>query len=565
MIMNQNKHLAALPLGGVGLIGSNMMVYDCDGDLIVVDAGVTFPDDTTPGVDVVLPDTRFLRQHAKQIKALFITHAHEDHIGAVGYLWDDFAGATVYASPLSVLVLQGKLDELGIRPAKGQIVTVQPRETYQAGKFAVEYVPVTHSIPESFALAITTHYGTIVHTADYKFDAEAPFRQMTDETRLAEIGKAGVLAVLGDSTNALSEKSAGSEGPVIKHLTKLVQQAEGRVFFAAFASHFGRTFQIALAASKAGRKICFLGRTINKMVSHAKVLGYWPQELTNWVVEPDEAAGLPPEKVFIFASGTQGEGGSSLTRLSQGSDVRGLRLKEGDTVILSSRMIPGNERGIFNVINGLYSLKVNVISEQNDDDIHVSGHGGRPDIARMYKLLNPTYVIPVHGEERHLHGHADLATKLGHTPLAFVSGRKLVLAEDGQKPGFKPYSTQHQYPVGFNYVDGLSILEHDPLVLRERRKLGFEGLVVGALPFRGQKLAGTLSLTTRGVLDEVAQAGILKRAAQKAMQALEAVFPDGRIDDRTRAADVLTQALRRSFKIERGKQPTIVLQWVDVQ
>lgn len=581
---NKQKHLAALPLGGVGIIGTNMMVYDCDGDLIVVDAGVSFPDETAPGTDVIVPDTRFLREHAKQIKAVFITHAHEDHIGAVGYLWDDFAGAPVYASPLSQMVIQTKLQELGIQPKKGQLRTTTVREEYVAGNFRVEFVPVSHSVPEAFALAIRTHYGTIVHTGDYKFDDKAPFGQITDETRLAEIGKEGVLAVFGDSTNVLNPNATGSEGPVLEHLTQLITEAKGRVFFAAFASHFGRTFEVAKVAVKNGRKVCFLGRTINKFIAHSKVLGYWPKELNNWVVDAEEISGLPAEKVFVFASGTQGESASSFTRLSQGADVRGIKIRAGDTVIMSSKMIPGNEKGILGVINGYSMLGANIITEITDKKTHVSGHPGAPDVKRMYKHLKPTYVIPVHGEPMMLKGHAELAKAEGYQPAQLKAGHKLVLAEpvreakpdaeakegkegkDKAPKAFRPYLTQKTYPHGFNYIDGLNILENDPLILKERKKLGYEGLVVAALAVRtttGEWL-GEVSLTTRGLLDEVLQADIMTGAVSKTTQALEAVFNDGRIDDRTRAAEVISQTLRRHFKHERGKQPSAVVQFVDV-
>ncbi|NBV54615.1 MAG: ribonuclease J [Proteobacteria bacterium] len=571
--MSKVKQLAAMPLGGVGIIGTNMMVYECNGDLIVVDAGVSFPDEQAPGVDVIVPDTRFLREHAKQIKAIFITHAHEDHIGAVGYLWDDFAGAPVHASPLATLVVQDKLRELGIQPKKGQLVTTTIREKYEAGCFKVEYVPVSHSVPESFALSIETPYGRIVHTGDYKFDDQPPFGQVTDEKRFAEIGAEGVLAVFGDSTNCLNDKESGSEAPVLEHLTKLVTEAKGRVFFAAFASHFGRTFAVAKVAAAHGRKVCFLGRTINKFIGHAKQLDYWPKELNNWVVDAEEAAGLPAEKVFVFASGTQGEGGSSLTRLSQGADVRGLKLRQGDTVILSSRMIPGNERAVLNVINGLSNLGVKVISELNDRAVHVSGHPGRPEVIRMYGHLKPKYVIPVHGEPYHLRAHADLAQSLGHIPLRLKAGHKLVLAEAPKEEGdttlkapFKPHVSQHSYPHGFNYIDGLNILENDPLVLKERKRIGYDGLVVAALAVnaRSGEWVSEVSLSTRGLLDEVLQADIMKGAVAKTTQALEAVFPSGQIDDRVRAAEVMSQTLRRHFKHERGKQPSVVVQVVEV-
>lgn len=558
----KTKQLAALALGGVGHIGTNMMVYECNGELIVVDAGVSFPDASTPGVDIIIPDTRFLRDHAKQIKAVFITHAHEDHIGAVGYCWDDFAGAPIYASPLAAMVVQGKLSELGIKPKQGQVVVVETGSQYQVGAFSVEYVPVSHSVPESFALAIRTPYGTVMHTGDYKFDEAAPYGQKTDVKRLAEIGNEGVLAAFGDSTNSLKMDESGSEAPVQAHIQTLIDNTQGRIFFAAFASHFGRSFAIAAHAAKNGRKVCFLGRTINKFMGCAKQLGYLPAELQNMVVDAEEAAGLPDGKVFIFASGTQGEGGSSLTRLSQGTDVRGIRLKAGDTVIMSSRMIPGNERGILDVINGLYSLDVNVISELNDRETHVSGHGGRPEIERMYSLIKPKYVVPVHGESLHLRTHEQFAKSLGYTPLRLVAGHKLVLAGEGVEAA---HTSTHLYPHGYNYIDGLNILENDPLILRERKAIGFNGIVAVALPVRKNgQIAGPVSLTTRGIIDEVKQAAIIKQTKTKTMQALEAVFRDKRIDDLKQAADIIDHTVRRTFKAERGKAPKVMVNFVEV-
>jgi ribonuclease J len=559
----KTKQLAALALGGVGHIGTNMMVYECNGEYIVVDAGVSFPDESTPGVDLVIPDTKFLRDHAKQIKAVFITHAHEDHIGAIGYCWDDFGGAPVYASPLTAMVIQGKLQELGIKPTTGQIVVTQVREQYTVGNFSVEYIPVSHSVPESFALAIRTPHGTVVHTGDYKFDDHAPYGQKTDAARFAEIGAEGVLAVLGDSTNILKLDDSGSEGPVLEHLEKLITNTKGRIIFAAFASHFGRSFAVAALAAAQGRKVCFLGRTINKFMTCAKQLGYWPAGLQNMVVDAEEISGLPADKVFIFASGTQGEGGSSLTRLSQGADVRGIKLRAGDTVIMSSRMIPGNERGILNVINGLNMLDVNVISELNDREIHVSGHGGRPEIERMYGLLKPRYVVPVHGEPLHLRAHEAFAKTKGYTPLRLKPGYKLVLAGEGVEAA---HTATHVYPHGFNYIDGLNILDNDPLILRERKAIGFNGLVSAALPLRKNgQIAGSLSLSTRGLIDEVKQQKLLQTARNKAMQTLETIFPDRRIDNKQQAAEAITKALRHTFKMERGKTPSIVINLVEVQ
>ncbi|HEX2858929.1 MAG TPA: ribonuclease J [Alphaproteobacteria bacterium] len=557
------KQLAALPLGGVGEIGMNMMLYECDGDYIVVDTGVSFGDERSPGVNILVPDTRYIRDHVAKgghLKGVFITHAHEDHIGGIGYLWDDFAGAPVYVSPFARKSLEAKLQELGITPAKGQVITVEPRKQYQAGGFSVEYVMVAHSIPECFALAIRSPHGTIVHTADYKFDDEPPFGHKTDEKRLAEIGNEGVLAVFGDSTNAMKQTPSGSEGPLAKNLAKYIKAAPNRIFFAAFASNIGRILMVAQTAAECGRKVCFLGRTVNKMLGFAKELGYQPQGLANWMVSPDELKNMPRDKVLIFASGTQGEIEASLTRLAAGQEVRGLRIAKGDTVIMSSKMIPGNERGILNVINNLYTLGADVMSELTHDDIHVSGHASRPEIEKMYGLLKPQYVIPVHGEAAHLFTHGEIAKSMGIKHLSISNGKKLVLGPD------EPHTQQHAYPHGVNYIDGLHILDHDTTLIKERRKMANEGMVSVSLAVKGanKEWVSDLAISTRGVIDERAQGALLKKATNAALKAMEVAFPDGIIDDRYRAADVITQTVKRAFKLDRGKQPTIMVQVVEV-
>lgn len=561
--MSKN-HLAALPLGGVGEIGHNMMVYECNGDMIVVDAGVSFGDETEPGVDIIVPDTRYLREHAKAIKGIFITHGHEDHIGAVGYLWDDFADAKVYVTPFARQIVLGKLAELGINPGKGQIVTVKPGSVLKpSNNFEVEFVAVAHSVPECFALAIKTPYGTIVHTGDYKFDDAAYFGHVTDVKRFKEIGKEGVLAVFGDSTNAFKHTESLSEKDILPHIEELIKNAERRVFFASFASNIGRILTVAQMAAKYDRKVCFLGRTVNKMVKHCRDLGYFPKEIANHIVEAEDLKGLKPEKTLVFASGTQGEGGASLTRLAQGMNVRGLTMEKGDTVILSSKMIPGNERGILDVINGIYMRGALLRSELNDQRVHVSGHGGRPDMKRMYEMLKPTFVVPVHGEPSMLLEHRNFANELGYKGVNVFNGQKLVLAEEKQDGKEKaPYVQKHAYPHGKNYIDGLNILENDPVILKERRKLSYDGVVSAAIAVRQDngEWNGDVSLTTRGIIDEALQGDVLQAAQNACVDALERVFANGRIDDYERAGDVVTQTLRRAFKLHRGKNPTIMVQ-----
>ncbi|MFZ2587688.1 MAG: ribonuclease J [Alphaproteobacteria bacterium] len=561
--MTKTNHIAALALGGIGRIGMNMMVYECNGQYIVVDAGVSFGDDSTPGVDIIIPDTKFLREHGKNIKAVFITHAHEDHIGGIGYLWDDFGGAPVYATPFARLSMEGKLREMGIKPQKGQVNTAHVGEVIEVGPFKVEYVAVSHSIPEACGLAIGTPYGTVVHTADYKFDDQALLNWPTNEKRWAEIGKQGVLAAFGDSTGIFASKENVSEAEVLKHLDMLIGQAKHKVFFASFASHVGRALAVAELAAKHGRKTCFLGRTINKMTGWAKELNFYPNSLKGWVIDAEEAAKLPANKVLVFASGTQGETEASLSRLANGTEVRGIRVTEGDSVILSSRMIAGNEKAIMTVINGLYSLGATMFTQINDKKTHVSGHASRPEIQRMYGLLKPRYVVPVHGETSHLMEHAKWAKEWGYTPLAIKPGYKLVLAGEGVE---KAFTQTHVHPHGYNYVDGLFILGNDPLPIKERRKLSFDGVVSAAIAIRksnGEWL-GDVNISTRGLIDEQKQKAMITKASALCAKALETVFPDGLVDNTAQAGEVLSATLRKLFKQERGKSPSVLVQVVEI-
>lgn len=562
---NKKQHLAALALGGVGKIGQNMMVYECNGDFIVVDAGQSFGDESTPGVESIIPDTKFLRDHAKHIKAVFITHGHEDHIGGIAYLWDDFAGAKVYASPLTKLAIDNKLAELGIKPAKGQIVSVKVGERIAAGQnFSVEYIPVAHSILEAFGLAIRTPYGTIAHTGDYKFDGGAPFGQETDEAKWGALGKEGVLAVFGDSTNIFKQDPSGSEADVAKHLETLISGAKQRIFFAAFASHAGRAITIAKIAKKYGRQVCFMGRTINKMMGYCKEVGYFPAELKGWIVEAEEAAHLPADKVLIFASGTQGETAASLSRMATGQVVRGMRITQGDTVILSSRMIPGNEKPILTVINGLYAIGAEVFSEINDRDVHVSGHASQPEIKKMYSLIKPRYVVPVHGEPMHLLEHRRVADAWGYHGMLMKPGHKLVLAN---VQGDDAFIDPHAYHVGANYVDGLNILNNECLPVKERRKMAYDGVVaVGmAVSRRNKEWLGDLTITTKGLIDEQLQKALLDKANAACVKVLEKAFPDAIIDDLNMAREAISQSIRKTFKTERGKTPTVLVNVVEIE
>jgi ribonuclease J len=559
--MSKNKskaRLAALPLGGVGEIGRNMMVYECDDEMIIVDAGVSFADDNAPGVDIVLPDTQYLRQHADKIRGVFITHAHEDHIGAMGYLWEELA-VPVHVSPFAKKALANKLSQLGYKPGK-RVVEVQEGQRYDVGRFSVEYIAVTHSILEAFSLAIHTPHGTIVHTGDYKFDEQPVLGAVSNLKRFKALGQEGVLAMVGDSTGAFVPGHAGSESTLVPQLNKILQQTEQALFFTSFASNTGRMIKMIELAVGQGRKVCLLGRTAQNMVSYAKELGYFPGSLTNHLITVEEAAGTPRNKLMVVASGTQGEPNASLTRLSQGANIKGLRVKEGDVVLLSSKMIPGNERKILDVLNNLVKLGASIVTEDMDA-VHVSGHGGQADMQKMYEMLKPQILVPVHGEEAHLVEQGRWAKSCGiQTVLQVRNGQKAVLGPEA------PHVMQAGFPHGVNYVDGFNILDDDIWVVHERRKISYNGIVIVALAI-GQETRELMAdpvVHSRGLIDPTLQGELHEEAQQAASQVLATLFPDQRVDDLVQAEEAIKKVVGRIFREQRGKKPVIVVQVVEV-
>lgn len=561
--MAKKQHgLTALPLGGLGEIGMNMMVYECDGEMIIADIGMTLPNFATePGADLVIPDITYVRERIKRLKGIFITHAHEDHIGGLQYVWDDLPDAPVFVTPFARCVLEHKLSEMGITDFEDRLVTVNYGDKVDAGCFNVEYVEVTHSTLESSSLILRTPHGIVVHTGDYKLDNNPGFGNKSNVKRLKEVGDEGVLAMLADSTNIFVEGNAGSEGDMLDRLDDRIGGIKGRIFFATFSSNVGRLIKIIELAAKHGRKVCCLSRSTINMVNFAKDSGYFPKNLENTLVEVDQASGMKPSKVLVLASGTQGETNSALSSLALGRVVKGLTLGAKDTVIMSSRFIPGNERTIYNLINNLLKTGANVITD-NKGDIHVSGHGGRAETKEMYALLRPQIAVPVHGEYAHLLEHSKFAKEIGvPTQLLITNGKKVYLGPDA------PHVVEKENPVwGRNYIDGLNILDDDAYILTDRRKMAFEGLahVVQVVESATQKMVGYPIVKTKGVIDEDLQRDVLDEASQEAGIALDKLCADGVIENRKQAEDVMRQAVRRTFGRMRKRKPVTIATIVEI-
>ncbi|HKD22698.1 MAG TPA: ribonuclease J [Rhizomicrobium sp.] len=494
---HRDDELVLLPLGGAGEIGMNFNVYGYgppdEREWIIVDCGVLFGrEGPTPGIDLIMPDIRFLTEFKENIRGLVLTHAHEDHIGAVPYLWPELE-CPIYATPFTARLLEDKLFEAGLQNrVRPNIVPLGGR--IELGPFAIELVSITHSIPEPNALGIRTPLGTVVHTGDWKLDPDPLLGEVTDENRLRALGDAGVLALVCDSTNALVAGESGSEARVEQSLSDLIGTLKGRVAVTAFASNAARLGSIARAAKRHRRQIALVGRAMHRIVSAARDTGYlddFPATL-----DEAEAAQLPPSRVLYLCTGSQGEPRAALARIASG-DHPNVSLGPGDTVIFSSRIIPGNELAIFDIQNKLAALGVEVLTER-DHFVHVSGHPAREELAHMYRLVRPRIAVPVHGELRHMTEHARLARSL-QVPEAVVitNGQMLRLA-----PG--PAKIIDETPAGRVYLDGKVLVDESHDHVRERRALGFAGVIAITIVFDGKgRVVAEAAILLEGIPDAV--------------------------------------------------------------
>ena len=470
--------LVFLPFGGVGEIGMNLALYGYgprhNRTWIVVDFGVAFAHADLPGVDLVFPDIAWLEEHRTSIAGILITHAHEDHFGALIDLWPRLR-LPVYATAFTAHLLAAKLaSEPGSELVPINQVRAGDRVTL--GPFEVEYINVAHSIPESNALAIRTPLGTVIHTGDWKLDDAPAVGAPTDAMRLMEIGTEGVLALICDSTNAVREGRSASEAEVARELTDIVRTAKGRVAFTTFASNVGRIKSIAAAAQAAGRQVVLSGRALRRSVDVATELG-----MLDWVapfLDEEAFQHLPRERVVVILTGSQGEPRASLARVARGDHPR-IELSAGDTLVFSARAIPGNEMEIIRIINALTARHVDVITDR-DRLVHVSGHPRRGELTDMYAWTRPQIAVPVHGEPQHLAAHAELARELGvPTVIEALNGMVVRLAPD-------PAGQIGEVETGRLYKDGRIIGDFDSIGVAERRRLSFSGHVVVALTIDGK-------------------------------------------------------------------------------
>jgi len=460
--------LAFLPLGGTGEIGMNLNLYRCNGKWLAIDCGIGFGGSELPEVDVMMADPGYIAERRDRLLGLVITHAHEDHIGAVAHLWPQLR-CPVYATPFAAAVLRRKLTEVGLQN-QVKVIVVPTGGTIDLAPFSLQFIRMAHSIPEAQAVAITTPYGIVLHTGDWKLDPTPLVGPPTDEAALSALGDKGVLAMVCDSTNAMVEGHSGSEDDVRISLSALIRQIRGRVAITCFASNVARMQSIALAAQDCGRSVAIVGRSLRNIEAAARECGYL-KNVPDFLGEND-VDDVPDDNMLILVTGSQGEPRSALARIAMDTHPR-VALGEGDTVIFSSRMIPGNERAIGTVQDNLVRRGVHLMTD-SDHLVHVSGHPARDELRRMYKLVRPKYAVPVHGEWRHLQAHSDLAEEAGIAPILMEDGDILTLA-----PG--RVEVTGSAPVGRLVLDANRLVPLNGEVLAARRRMLFNGVILGSV------------------------------------------------------------------------------------
>jgi ribonuclease J len=536
-------------LGGVGEVGRNMAALDMDGRILLIDAGLSFPEVEMPGIDLVLPDFQFLRDNHDRVHAVVLTHGHEDHVGCLPYLLREFS-LPIYGTKLTLALLEGKLEEHRVRD-RADFHVVEPGEEIRTGPFTFRFHRVSHSIPDGCAIAIDLPAGILLHSGDFKLDSTPIDGRFTDLQGIAEEARRGVHLFLSDSTNAEDPGATASERTVGPVLRDIVRDAKRLVVVACFASHIHRIQQVANAALASKRKIAFLGRSMHQAVNAARSLGYLiiPDEE---IVLIEEVESMDPAKVVVCSTGSQGEPLSALS-LMAAHEHKWIKLQPGDTVVLSSSVIPGNETAIHRTLDGLYRTGADVIHVPISP-VHVSGHAAAEELKFMLSLVRPRWFIPVHGELRHLAHHARLARDVGVAP------DRILVVEDGDTVEVgETLRRGERVQAGRIYVDGIGIGDVGEVVLRDRRKLAGDGIVVVVVSIdahSGEVLAGP-DVINRGFVFEEASDHILEEARHRTLLALKECAAQ-QVRDLSILREHMRVALRRYFFETTQRKPIIV-------
>ena len=546
--MNPNA-LRVVPLGGLGDIGRNMLALEAGGEIVVIDGGILFPEEGMPGIDFVLPDITYLVENKKRVKAILITHGHEDHIGALPYVLPEL-DVPVYCSRLTHGLITVKLREHGkLREAKLNVV--EPYSPFKVGRFRVEFFRVCHSIPDAMGIAVITPQGLVVHTGDFKIDHTPVDGHPTDLSALAELTRDGVLLMLSDSTYAEVEGYTPSEQVVGEALDRVIGQAEGRVMVASFASQISRMQQVIDAAVSHGRKVTVVGRSMSGNLNMALKMGYLTAP-AGTIVPLKDASRLPHEQVVILATGSQGEPTSALVRIANG-EHQDIEIIPGDTVVVSASPIPGNETLVARTIDNLFRQGAKVL-HSGIAMVHVHGHASIEELKMMINLVRPKYFVPIHGEYRHLVAHAGLAQSLG------IPSSNTFVLEDGDVLELtdKGGSIVDQVPAGHVFMDGKVKWRTDSAVLKERTRLGRDGVVVVGVTIDGRtgEIRGEPEATSSGFTDSSESDQIFELVARKVRDNLGQPQSQGLKLDRAKSR--IKEIVSETILSETGKRPTVV-------
>ncbi|MBT7571723.1 MAG: ribonuclease J [Rhodospirillaceae bacterium] len=552
----QDDELLFVPLGGAEEIGMNFNLYGFgppdEHDWLIIDLGITFGDDTTPSIDVILPDPQFIEDRLKQLAGIVLTHGHEDHLGAVPYLWGRLR-CPVYATPFTAALLRRKL-EADKQPAPVEIIEIPLKGKFSVGPFELELITLTHSMPEPNAVVLRTPLGNIFHTGDWKFDPDPVIGEASDQVTLKALGDEGVLAAIGDSTNVFVEGVSGSEAALLDRLTTVIGRCNGKVAVACFASNVARLKTIFQAASANGRAVALVGRSLWRINAAARETGYLT--VLPEFLEPEKMAAMDDSEILYICTGSQGEPRAALTRIAA-DDHRSVKLGEGDTVIFSSRIIPGNELAIGRLHNSLIRQGADVISE-NDEDIHVSGHPARGELTEMYQLVRPQILIPVHGEQRHLKKHAELGAECQVPDSVLVENGSVVRIAPGKA------AIIDQAPVGRLALDGGRLVPLDGQVVRERTRVLHNGSAVFTLIVDGDGgMAAPPQLTMLGLADDDEAPYVLQQLTEEAKAAIAEMSQADRRDD-AEIGEMTRRAVRRHLRDTFHKRPLTTVHVVRV-
>ena len=518
------EKLKIIPLGGLDEIGKNMTVYECGGEIIVVDCGMAFPGDDMYGVDIVLPDVTYLKANAEKIRGLILTHGHEDHIGAIPYVLNQ-VNMPIFCTPFTAGLIRLKLEEHGLVKST-KLTAVDPGATVRAGKFQVEFIHVNHSIADSVAFAIHTKMGTVVHTGDFKIDSTPIDGNIIDLARFGELGKEGVLALLADSTNVERPGYTQSERVVGKTFLRQFQGCEERIIVTTFASNVHRIQQVLDAAAQCGRKVAVTGRSMENMMKVSTELGYMKVP-KNTLMDINKIKGLPKNKQVIVTTGSQGEEMSALYRMAF-STHKQVELGAGDKVIISASAIPGNEVTVGRVINELFRKGVKVVYNKADI-LHVSGHACQEELKIIHALTKPRFFVPLHGEQRMLQIHSQLAQDMG------MDRNHIAIADNGSviEMTTKTMKLNGTVPAGEIYVDGAGVGDVGAVVMRDRKRLAEDGMVVVVLPVSSHNgdLLSPPEIVTRGFIYVKESGDLMKELQNVAMDAADSVSRKRSRDD----------------------------------